>query len=395
MDLSADFRYDLRVEGADRFTLDDIWKTIEDMHLADYIGRVENDPSLFSSTAVYGSGSLDFRTVEKELGILARKYPDLLFTLEAEDVEDYSHSYKLRFSGDTQERSKVQVSWSDFVPVQQAELSPTKQEALSLFDHMNRIYEEHGNAYCIARNLHFLVQHLDNDEPIPFDTLYQLAEKFHTCDQEACNPLMTEEKLAAFCDILENGIDFYKDNEDFHLPANQVPAFMLQCSSIPFSIVIEHKAFENLDHLGEDNFGFSIDSNEMKLFSNDMKKFLDAQEKPALSDMLQDIKERKNAKQEDYKDHCLREALEENDLVSVPMEVARDVVSEMGTGLLTDKLAIEFTNYVLKDRPEWSSYDPFELGEILFKDYCHRLDMHEELQHKNSGFERQDDITLI
>ena len=83
---------------------------------------------------------------------------------------------------------------------------------------------------------------------------------------------------------------------------------------------------------------------------------------------------------ETIKGICLTEALEENGLPSVSEAMAKEVVSQMGNGMLTDPIASEFRACALKDHPEWHGYTDFEMGTILFHDYCKRLDMYEEIR---------------
>lgn len=98
-------------------------------------------------------------------------------------------------------------------------------------------------------------------------------------------------------------------------------------------------------------------------------------EKTQLQSMIQEANLRKETKHE-LQNQCLAEALEENDLTNVTMEMAREVVHQMGNGMLFEPLASEFRACALKDHPEWESFTEFELGTILYSDYIERLGLY-------------------
>lgn len=86
---------------------------------------------------------------------------------------------------------------------------------------------------------------------------------------------------------------------------------------------------------------------------------------------------RSQGAKEAIREMCLIEALEENDLSHVSIEMGREVISQMGNGMLTEPLASEFRDCALLDHPEWAGYSEFDVGSVLFHDYCERLNMHE------------------
>lgn len=80
---------------------------------------------------------------------------------------------------------------------------------------------------------------------------------------------------------------------------------------------------------------------------------------------------------ESYKEQCLAEALEENDLPSISMDLGREVVRQMGNGILSEPIESQFRACALQDHPEWENESAFDMASVLFHDYCKRLDMHE------------------
>lgn len=120
------------------------------------------------------------------------------------------------------------------------------------------------------------------------------------------------------------------------------------------------------------HFGIEDRSEEVKEANTSLdEKIHSASSRAALAQGSQDTKE-------SIKQQCLVEALEENDLSNVSLEMGQAVIHQMGNGLLFEPLASDFRKCVLKDHPEWEGYSEYDLGSILYKDYCNRLDMYEK-----------------
>lgn len=116
MSLTHDYRYDLRVSGADEETLERFAAAFEGTRFIDYMGRDPDDPALFTTEAVYGGGGLYEETVETELHKLAMQFPSLKLYFVAEDLDDRGHGYDLQFQGQMYQRANKLSSMSEFNP---------------------------------------------------------------------------------------------------------------------------------------------------------------------------------------------------------------------------------------------------------------------------------------
>ena len=112
--------------------------------------------------------------------------------------------------------------------------------------------------------------------------------------------------------------------------------------------------------------------------------------KPPLNQLIQNARESADqlpGSHEEMKEHCLKEALEENSLIQIPLDLGREVVRQMGNGMLTEQTAGQFRGYALQDHPEWAGMLTYDMASVLYHDYCRRLDMnmappHREQEHR-------------
>ena len=116
MTIIDDYRYDLRLKGADEQTLSQFLKAFEDSDFHYLMAQDPDDPFLISSEMTEGSGGMFEDTVEETLHTLALQFPQLKLHLVAENLDRQDYSYELICQGDLFQRAELTTSLSDFSP---------------------------------------------------------------------------------------------------------------------------------------------------------------------------------------------------------------------------------------------------------------------------------------
>ncbi len=118
MSIVNDFRYDLRLEGADEQTISEFSAALKNKRLGTHISQDPEDPTLFTSEVLGGYSGLFEDTIEEDLHSLAVQFPSIKLCFNAEDLDNSSYAYELMFQGDMYQRSQTVSQWQEpFPPV--------------------------------------------------------------------------------------------------------------------------------------------------------------------------------------------------------------------------------------------------------------------------------------
>lgn len=186
MSITSDYRYDLRVFGADDAILDQFKAALAKTPFNHFLEQDPVEPDLFT-TEVWGSqGGMYEEDVQKYLHGLALQFPQLKLTLTAMDISDGETGYELTFQGNMFQRSFPEIVWSDpFPPVPFVlhDRGDMFRQAMKRHNEIHRLTEEvvYGTDYDLlyAQKL-TLLEHLATGKPIPKPALEGLINLLDT-----------------------------------------------------------------------------------------------------------------------------------------------------------------------------------------------------------------------
>lgn len=117
MTMVHDDNYVLKIEGGDTEVLAQFNEAFCGTRLSAYITQDVTHPERYSSLLNnLQGGGLNEETIEEELHGLALQFPNLYLHFIAEDLEDRSHGYELKFHGDLYQRADIVTELTDFCP---------------------------------------------------------------------------------------------------------------------------------------------------------------------------------------------------------------------------------------------------------------------------------------
>lgn len=158
MRLFDDYRYTLRLSGADSETLTRFHQAFEKTNLIDYMDQSTEDPSLFTTDVVQGNGGLEESYIEQDLHELACRFPEVKLHFSVQNLADRSYGFELKLEGELFQRADHILKCSDFTP------------AVPFADRKNVLLEERTRAEKTEALLQSLCSETD------FDLLYAQKE---------------------------------------------------------------------------------------------------------------------------------------------------------------------------------------------------------------------------
>ena len=116
MTIIDDYRYDLRLEGADEQTLSQFLQAFDRSDFRYLTAQDPDEPLLFSSEMLEDSGKMFEHNIEEELHTIALLFPQPKLHLVAENLDKQDYGYELICQGDLFQRADLISSLSDFSP---------------------------------------------------------------------------------------------------------------------------------------------------------------------------------------------------------------------------------------------------------------------------------------
>ncbi len=162
-----------------------------------------------------------------------------------------------------------------------------KHTVSELFEHMSTVWEEQRPVYVIAQNLFYLTYYVEPDQEISTEKIYLLAKRLYDCIDMYTQPFLNEERLDAMRVLLENGLDYYLDNKPLKLSPEDMPDFLLHCSSNTFALLVEQTAADNAEKYRPDSIDIIYDESDMELFGKDILSFQGGCKTPSFDEVLQ------------------------------------------------------------------------------------------------------------
>lgn len=184
MSITSDYRYDLRVLGADDAILEQFQEALKKTPFNHFLEQDPVEPDLFT-TEVWGSqGGMYEEDVQVYLHNLAVQFPQLTLNLTATDLFDGETGYELTFRGDMFQRSFPEIVWTDpMPPVLFDERGDTFRKSVERQGKISQLTEEvvYGTDYDLlyAQKL-TLLEHLATGKPIPKPALEGLINLLDT-----------------------------------------------------------------------------------------------------------------------------------------------------------------------------------------------------------------------
>ena len=116
MTIIDDYRYDLRLEGADEQTLSQFLQAFDRSDFRYLTAQDPDEPLLFSSEMLEDSGKMFEHNIEEELHTIALLFPQPKLHLVAENLDKQDYDYELICQDDLFQRADLISSLSDFSP---------------------------------------------------------------------------------------------------------------------------------------------------------------------------------------------------------------------------------------------------------------------------------------
>lgn len=184
MSLTSDYRYDLRVTGADDETLKQFKAALEKSPFQHFLEQDEDEPNLFTTEVSGSYGGMYEEDVQEYLHNLALQFPQLTLNLTAMDLFDNVSGYELTLQGDMLQRSFPELIWTDPMPPVHFEdrgdmLRQAIERLARIFDLTDKLVYKTDYDLLYAQKL-TLLEHLATGKPIPKPALEGLINLLDT-----------------------------------------------------------------------------------------------------------------------------------------------------------------------------------------------------------------------